>query len=185
MQSPDRLRVVAEAFRMGISVDEVYAITSIDKWFLRQIEEIVAAEKALREQGLPDDAFAMTDIKAMGFSDKRLAQLTGKTEQAVRDQRHALDVHPVYKRIDTCAADRGQTLISTRPMSIRCSDRTSRIAKPCRQHAKKSSFWAAARTGSARVSSSITVAAMRPLPWKISHRVDHGELQPGNGVHGL
>jgi carbamoyl-phosphate synthase large subunit len=105
VQSPDRLRVVAEAFRMGISVDEVYAITSIDKWFLRQIEEIVAAEKALREQGLPDDAFAMTDIKAMGFSDKRLAQLTGKTEQAVRDQRHALDVHPVYKRIDTCAAE--------------------------------------------------------------------------------
>ncbi len=105
VQSPDRLRVVAEAFRMGISVDEVYAITSIDKWFLRQIEEIVAAEKTLREQGLPDDAFAMTDIKAMGFSDKRLAQLTGKTEQAVRDQRHALDVHPVYKRIDTCAAE--------------------------------------------------------------------------------
>jgi carbamoyl-phosphate synthase large subunit len=105
VQSPDRLRVVAEAFRMGISVDEVYAITSIDKWFLRQIEEIVAAENAIREQGLPDDAIAMTDIKAMGFSDQRLAQLTGKTEQAVRDQRHALDVRPVYKRIDTCAAE--------------------------------------------------------------------------------
>jgi carbamoyl-phosphate synthase large subunit len=105
IQSPDRLRVVAEAFRMGLSVDDVYAITSIDKWFLRQIEEIVAAEKTIRAQGLPDSAFAMTDLKAMGFSDKRLAELTGNTEEAVRDQRHALDVRPVYKRIDTCAAE--------------------------------------------------------------------------------
>ena len=105
IQSPDRLRVVAEAFRMGLGVDDVYAITSIDKWFLRQIEEIVAAEKTIRAQGLPDSAFAMTDLKAMGFSDKRLAELTGNTEEAVRDQRHALDVRPVYKRIDTCAAE--------------------------------------------------------------------------------
>ncbi len=105
IQSPDRIRVVAQAFRSGLSVDEIYAITSIDKWFLRQFEEIVAEENKIRSQGLPDDAFALTDIKAMGFSDKRLAELTGKTEQAVRDQRHALDVRPVYKRIDTCAAE--------------------------------------------------------------------------------
>jgi carbamoyl-phosphate synthase large subunit len=105
IQSPDRIRVVAQAFRSGLSVDEIYAITSIDKWFLRQFEEIVAAENKIRSQGLPDDAYALTDIKAMGFSDKRLAELTGKTEQAVRDQRHALDVRPVYKRIDTCAAE--------------------------------------------------------------------------------
>nr|WP_321509593.1 carbamoyl-phosphate synthase large subunit [uncultured Hyphomonas sp.] len=105
IQSPDRLRVVAEAFRMDLSVDDVYAITSIDKWFLRQIEEIIATEKMIRAQGLPDSAFAMTDLKAMGFSDKRLAELTGNTEEAVRDQRHALDVRPVYKRIDTCAAE--------------------------------------------------------------------------------
>jgi carbamoyl-phosphate synthase large subunit len=105
IQSPDRIRVVAQAFRSGLSVDEIYAITSIDKWFLRQFEEIVAAENKIRSQGLPDDASALTDIKAMGFSDKRLAELTGKTEQAVRDQRHALDVRPVYKRIDTCAAE--------------------------------------------------------------------------------
>ncbi|KCZ45674.1 MULTISPECIES: carbamoyl-phosphate synthase large subunit [unclassified Hyphomonas] len=105
IQSPDRIRVVAQAFRSGLSVDEIYAITSIDKWFLRQFEEIVAEENKIRSQGLPDDAYALTDIKAMGFSDKRLAELTGKTEQAVRDQRHALDVRPVYKRIDTCAAE--------------------------------------------------------------------------------
>jgi carbamoyl-phosphate synthase large subunit len=105
IQSPDRLRVVAEAFRMGLSVDDVYTITSIDKWFLRQIEEIVATENTIRTRGLPDDAYALTDIKAMGFSDKRLAELTDKTEQDVRDHRHALDVRPVYKRIDTCAAE--------------------------------------------------------------------------------
>ncbi|MEZ5999163.1 carbamoyl-phosphate synthase large subunit [Hyphomonas sp.] len=105
VQSPDRLRVVAQAFRSGLSVDEIYAITSIDKWFLRQFEEIVAEENKIRSQGLPDDAYALTDIKAMGFSDKRLAELTGTTEQAVRDHRHALDVRPVYKRIDTCAAE--------------------------------------------------------------------------------
>ena len=105
VQSPDRLRVVAQAFRAGLSADEVYGITSIDKWFLRQIEEIVATENEVREQGLPEDAYSMTHLKAMGFSDKRLAQLTGMTEQAVRDARHALDVRPVYKRIDTCAAE--------------------------------------------------------------------------------
>jgi len=103
--SPDRLRVVAQAFRMGLSVDDVYGITSIDKWFLRQIEEIVATEAEVRAEGLPDDAYSMTELKAMGFSDKRLAELTGQTEAAVRTARHALGVRPVYKRIDTCAAE--------------------------------------------------------------------------------
>ena len=105
IQSPDRLRIVAEAFRTGLSVEDVYGITAIDPWFLRQIEEIVATEKQVRNQGLPDDACSMTDLKAMGFSDCRLAQLTGTTEQAVRDLRHSLEVRPVYKRIDTCAAE--------------------------------------------------------------------------------
>jgi carbamoyl-phosphate synthase large subunit len=105
IQSPDRLRVVAQAFRMGLSVDDVYAITSIDKWFLRQIEELMATEARVLEEGLPEDAFSMTELKAMGFSDKRLGELTGQTEDAVRALRNALDVHPVYKRIDTCAAE--------------------------------------------------------------------------------
>ncbi len=105
IQSPDRLRVVAQAFRMGLSVDDVYAITSIDKWFLRQIEELMATEARILEEGLPEDAFSMTELKAMGFSDKRLGELTGQTEDAVRALRNALDVHPVYKRIDTCAAE--------------------------------------------------------------------------------
>ena len=105
VQTPDRLRTVAEAFRMGLSVEDVYGITSIDPWFLRQIEEIVETEGQIRKQGLPDDAYSMTDLKAMGFSDKRLGQLTGKSEEDVRGLRHGLGVRPVYKRIDTCAAE--------------------------------------------------------------------------------
>ena len=104
-QTPDRLRYVAQAFRQGMSVEEVHNITSIDPWFLRQIEDIVSVEVAIREDGLPTSAPAMTDIKAMGFSDARLGELTGQSETAVRDARHGLNVRPVYKRIDTCAAE--------------------------------------------------------------------------------
>ncbi|MCB9972232.1 MAG: carbamoyl-phosphate synthase large subunit [Hyphomonas sp.] len=103
--SPDRLRVVAEAFRAGLSVGEVQGVTAIDPWFLRQISEIVATEQAIREQGLPEDASSMTELKGMGFSDKRLGELAGQTEGWVRGLRHALGVRPVYKRIDTCAAE--------------------------------------------------------------------------------
>ncbi|MEZ5967597.1 MAG: carbamoyl-phosphate synthase large subunit [Hyphomonas sp.] len=103
--SPDRLRVVAEAFRAGLSVEDVHGVTAIDPWFLRQIVEIVATERAIREQGLPEDAWSMTELKGMGFSDKRLGELAGQTEGWVRGLRHALGVRPVYKRIDTCAAE--------------------------------------------------------------------------------
>jgi carbamoyl-phosphate synthase large subunit len=104
-QTPDRLRVVAQAFRMGLSVEDVYAVTSIDHWFLRQIAQIVAVEDDIRRDGLPTTREAFTSLKGMGFSDARLAELTGQTEADVRAARHALNVRPVYKRIDTCAAE--------------------------------------------------------------------------------
>ncbi|MEC7290684.1 MAG: carbamoyl-phosphate synthase large subunit, partial [Pseudomonadota bacterium] len=104
-QTPDRLRVVAQAFRAGISVEDVHATTSIDLWFLRQIAQIVAVEDNVRRDGLPRTQRAFTDLKAMGFSDARLGELTDKTEHEVRAARHALSVRPVYKRIDTCAAE--------------------------------------------------------------------------------
>ncbi|MFT5932884.1 MAG: carbamoyl-phosphate synthase large subunit, partial [Hyphomonas sp.] len=84
---------------------EVNAVTSIDPWFLSQIREITKVEAKVRACGLPDDANALIELKAMGFSDKRLGQLVGQTESWVRAYRHALDVRPVYKRIDTCAAE--------------------------------------------------------------------------------
>ncbi|MEO0983428.1 MAG: carbamoyl-phosphate synthase large subunit [Pseudomonadota bacterium] len=104
-QTPDRLRIVAQAFRAGLSVEEAHAITSIDPWFLRQIAAIVETETAIRREGLPADRFSFTELKAMGFSDERLAALTGQDAAAVREARHALGVRPVYKRIDTCAAE--------------------------------------------------------------------------------
>lgn len=104
-QTPDRLRIVAQAFREGFSVGTLNEITSIDKWFLRQIGELVETENFIKTNGLPDIAEAMLALKMDGFSDMRLAQLAGKSEHAVRAHRHALNVRPVYKRVDTCAAE--------------------------------------------------------------------------------
>ncbi len=100
-----RLLNVGQAFREGLSVDEVHTASRIDKWFLRQISEIIAEEASIRKAGLPKDAAEWTRIKAMGFSDVRLAKLTGNTELNVRAARHKAGVRPVFKRIDTCAAE--------------------------------------------------------------------------------
>ena len=103
--TPDRLRMVAQAIRMGTSLDEVHAMCKIDPWFLEQIAGILAMEARIREHGLPHDAENLRMLKSMGFSDARLGSLTNSDADAVAAQRKALDVHPVYKRIDTCAAE--------------------------------------------------------------------------------
>jgi len=134
-RTPDRILQVAQAFREGMTVEEVHDITFYDPWFLRQIETIIAAEKQISEDGLPNDAAGLRKLKAMGFSDKRLATLAvrsvhvaggmaetqarrsgllhdalramaGATSEAeVRELRRKLGVHPVFKRIDSCAAE--------------------------------------------------------------------------------
>ncbi|MFV0644266.1 MAG: carbamoyl-phosphate synthase large subunit, partial [Sphingomonadaceae bacterium] len=134
-QTPERLLQIAQAFREGFSVDDVHAITSVDPWFLRQIEEIIAEEKRINADGLPGDAQNLRRLKAMGFSDRRLATLAvrsvgvagglgetqarrsgllhdalqamaGATSAAeVRELRRKLGVNPVFKRIDSCAAE--------------------------------------------------------------------------------
>ncbi|MGA9795740.1 MAG: carbamoyl-phosphate synthase large subunit [Rhizomicrobium sp.] len=103
--SPDRLRVVAQALRDGFAMDEVIDITKYDPWFLGEIEAIVHAEARIKATGLPKDAAGLCRLKSMGFSDARLATLTGTKEKDVRAARHALGVHPSFKRIDTCAAE--------------------------------------------------------------------------------
>lgn len=103
--TPDRLRMVAQAIRMGTSLEEVHHMCRIDPWFLEQIAGIIAMEARIREHGLPEDAANLRMLKAMGFSDARLASLTGKDAEDVAKLRAKLDVHPVYKRIDTCAAE--------------------------------------------------------------------------------
>ncbi|GAA0730183.1 carbamoyl-phosphate synthase large subunit [Sphingomonas japonica] len=129
--TPDRLLVAAQAMREGFSVGEIHALTKYDPWFLERIAEIVAAEAVVAQQGLPRDAAGLRKLKAMGFSDKRLAYLAvqsvglrdrfsarggliheavkamsgGVNEAEVRELRHKLGVRPVFKRIDTCAGE--------------------------------------------------------------------------------
>jgi carbamoyl-phosphate synthase large subunit len=103
--TPDRLRMVAQAIRMGTSLADVHQMCRIDPWFLEQIAGIIAMEARIRAHGLPDDADNLRMLKAMGFSDARLASLVRKEPEAIQRKREALDVHPVYKRIDTCAAE--------------------------------------------------------------------------------
>jgi len=103
--TPDRLRVAAQAIRHGLPIEQVRAITQYDPWFLDRLDEIVSAEFKVAAEGLPDDPAAVRALKAMGFSDKRLAQLCDASEQQVRSFRHERGVRPVYKRIDTCAAE--------------------------------------------------------------------------------
>ena len=133
--APDRLLVAAQALREGLSVEEIHGVTKYDPWFLERIAEIVAEEEAICRDGLPGDAAGIRRLKAMGFSDRRLAELNLKsanvagegvktrtrchgllhdavkamigatTEAEVRALRHKLGVRPVFKRIDTCAAE--------------------------------------------------------------------------------
>ena len=104
-QTPDRLRVIAQAMRLGLTDDDIQRITHFDPWFLARIREIVAAEARIRDAGLPEDAEALRALKMMGFTDARLAALTGRDESDIRRARRAQDVKPVFKRIDTCAAE--------------------------------------------------------------------------------
>ncbi len=103
---PERYLHLADAFRAGLTLEEVHERSRIDPWFLIQIEDLVARERELEGKALDDlDADALRHLKAKGFSDRRLARLLGCDEHAVRARRHALGVHPVYKRVDTCAAE--------------------------------------------------------------------------------
>jgi carbamoyl-phosphate synthase large subunit len=103
--TPDRLRVIAQAFRAGLTCDEIHGACSYEPWFLRQIEHLVKTEEQIRSNALPTDAAGFRKLKALGFSDARLAKLTHTTEKEVREQRRALGVRPVFKRIDTCAGE--------------------------------------------------------------------------------
>lgn len=103
--SPTRLLKIAQAFRQGCSLSEIQQYTHFDPWFLEQIENIIHAEKALQVSGMPQTKSELLNVKKMGFSDLRIAQLTGVTEKDVRKKRSELGVHPVFKKVDTCAAE--------------------------------------------------------------------------------
>lgn len=103
---PNRLLYVADAFRLGMSIEEVNAISAIDPWFLVQIEDLMKEEALVASGSLADlDYTTLRRLKRKGFSDKRLSQLLGIQEQLVREARHALNLHPVYKRVDTSGGE--------------------------------------------------------------------------------
>ena len=102
---PDRLLMAAQALRAGVSVEDIHDACKFDPWFLRELETIVTAEHTIRATGLPQDAYALRDLKALGFSDHQLAVLAGVKRTEVERLRARLGVQPVYKRIDTCAAE--------------------------------------------------------------------------------
>ncbi len=104
-QTPDRLRVIAQAMRHGLTDDAIQHVTSFDPWFLARIREIVDAEAVVRKDGLPVTEDGMRRLKMLGFTDARLATLTGRDEDNVRRARMNLGVKAVFKRIDTCAAE--------------------------------------------------------------------------------
>src|ERR1700726_4675554 len=103
--TPDRLLNVAQAMRLGMGVDEIHESSKIDPWFLAEMRGIVEMEGKVRKSGLPATAGALRRLKGMGFSDRRLGRLTGLPEEEVTRRRHALEVRPAFKRIDTCAAE--------------------------------------------------------------------------------
>jgi carbamoyl-phosphate synthase large subunit len=105
LPSPDRLLTIAQAYRHGFTTAEIHATCRYDPWFLDAIADIVVVEDEVRMNGLPRDAAGLLRLKQMGFSDARLAELAGLSEAAVASQRAQAKVHPVYKRIDTCAAE--------------------------------------------------------------------------------
>lgn len=103
--TPDRIRYIAQAFRMGLSIDEIFEVTKFDPWFLQQIEKIVNTESKIKLCGLPEDTENFRALKAMGFSDKRLAILTKTNVDDIYAKRKKLNILPVYKRIDSCAGE--------------------------------------------------------------------------------
>ncbi|SHE37271.1 carbamoyl-phosphate synthase large subunit [Loktanella atrilutea] len=104
-QTPDRIRVIAQAMRHGLSDDDIHAVTMFDPWFLARIREIVDTEERVKADGLPSDEAGLRRLKMMGFTDARLATLTGQTEAQVRKTRTNAGVVAVFKRIDTCGAE--------------------------------------------------------------------------------
>ncbi len=158
--TPDRLRVAAQALRYGFPLDEIRRITGYDPWFLGEIEIILAAEARVRADGLPSDAKGFRALKSMGFSDARLAKLSGHAEATVRAARHALGIRPCYKRIDSCAAEFAALtpyMYSTYEAPI--GGETACESNPTAR--RKIIILGARPTASARASSSIIAAAMR------------------------
>ena len=101
----DRLRVIAQAFRQGLTTNEIQLACKYDRWFLERIRFIISCEEHIRAHGLPKEKQKLLEIKRLGFSDQRLGELTKKTVHEIAEYRYSLDINPVYKRVDSCAGE--------------------------------------------------------------------------------
>ena len=160
-------------------MDGVFKLTKIDPWFLVQIEELVKLEEQVKERGMAGlDADFLRALKRKGFADARLAKILGVAEGEVRKLRARHNIFPVYKRVDTCAAE-----FATNTAYMYSSyDEECRPTPPT---ATRSWSSVAARTVSVRASSSTTAAYTRPGPARRRLRDHHGQLQPGDRLHRL
>ena len=105
VRSPDRLRLIAQAMRHGFTDGEIQKLTQFDPWFLARIREILEAEERVRSEGLPRSKSGFRNLKMLGFTDERLSELAGVDESEIRSKRLSWGIRPVFKRIDTCAAE--------------------------------------------------------------------------------
>lgn len=103
--TPQRILYIAQAMRYGMSIDDIMAITKFDKWYLERIKNIVDTEKSIKENGLPETPEIWRKIKSLGFSDTQIAKLSEKTQEEIRKIRESNDIHPAFRRIDSCAAE--------------------------------------------------------------------------------
>ena len=154
--------MAAQALRAGLSVEDIHDACKFDPWFLRELERIVDAERDVAASGLPHEAGALRRLKALGFSDKRLAELTGNNEDAVAALRARLGVRAglqAYRHL------RRRVRLAPRPTCIRPTKAATarRSAKPIPPTARRSSSSAADRTASARASSSTIAASTPPM----------------------
>ena len=103
--TPERLWFIGEAFRKGMDINEIQAFTGIDLWFLKEVQEIINYERIIKSKKFLTSRDLFLEAKKIGFSDKRIAELTGKSEKDIRAKRRRLKIKPVFKRVDTCAAE--------------------------------------------------------------------------------
>ena len=103
--TPQRILYIAQAFRLGFSLQDIQNLTKYDPWYLEKIQNLIKIEEQIKTDGIPTDAAHWRKIKSLGFSDARIATLTNSTEDAVRAARHKAEVFPIYKRVDSCAAE--------------------------------------------------------------------------------
>ena len=164
--TPSRLLMAAHALRQDMSQEDVCGLSHFSPWFIEQLGQIIATEAKIAENGLPDNEEAMRAVKAMGFADARLAELTDSNEDAVRASRQGMNVRPYFRQIDTCAAE----FSAGTPYLYSSYDAPSAFdgqqeAEPSDR--KKAVILGAAQTASGKVLNLIIAAATRPMRWKM------------------